>query len=927
MKRLLRSCIDFGGEISPEQLVQNFQKLVQGRIEWNRPDDARVYEFLTLYFQQRLELPSVQTVTDYFDKTGDVEATERIKDIAAAPWYIRTNYSHLIQTLLEEQNRIKATVLLKEAHEILNKGLIFTEGREKVRKQGVRDALIHFQQKSHDLVLTGYTARTAGDIRLDGQAVWDGYQEAKVNKDKVWGKLTGIDKIDTISHGIKKGELWIHAAYPGELKTTLALNWCYNLVTRYKANVLYYSFEMPYEQLRLQVYVLHSSHAKWLREGYRPLDYRRVRDGQLTEEEEVFYQKVIDDFCNNPEYCQFEIRSPDRDLTLEDIQLDAELMHKQMEIGLIVLDHGQLMEARKSKRSKDYTVELNSVIRDTKKLCLHFNHGEKIPVLMLFQINRQGKEEANKTEGRYKASALSYANECVVGGTLVKTARGLLPIESVQFGDTVWSRSGWKPVLNTFDQGIRETLRVQTAHGLAITVTPNHLLRVLVDGQVQWLRADELKSGEHHLIGGFDSKEFPTDYPALPPIQFEKFEKPQGMAGTPLTVPARLTEYLAYLMGAYAGDGVAGTAYKIGFTGNRLEQNVLARLQDTFLRVFGHSITDARSPSRPGSFDLVKWSKALKRWFVEVGMDRQPGVPEAILRGPETCVVQYLRGLWDTDGSINNQNILWLSQKASHKRTLEEVQILMAGLGIETTLGQHTNTLKGQTYAGYHLRVRTQAGRARFAQVIGFTEAAKQDRLTQALRLRGMDRTLWPLGSLYLEVFDRYRQTIKFGRSTQKAASDIRAKRSNSVLAGAFRGLLEALSGIESDPQVDLLVSLYRSTRPHLVTAIIPDGPQQVYDIEVPGDHEYMTGGVLSHNCEKSADVITTTYLNDEHRRNGTTLFCNIKNRDNPIIEPFMAKVEFNCRRIYNLDGYQGADGTGMSVEDHQAVFAAMANV
>jgi len=40
-----------------------------------------------------------------------------------------------------------------------------------------------------------------------------------------------------------------------------------------------------------------------------------------------------------------------------------------------------------------------------------------------------------------------------------------------------------------------------------------------------------------------------------------------------------------------------------------------------------------------------------------------------------------------------------------------------------------------------------------------------------------------------------------------------------------------------------------------------------------------------------------------------------------------MAKVEFACRRIYNLDVYQGADGSGMSVEDHQAVLDAMANV
>lgn len=241
--------------------------------------------------------------------------------------------------------------------------------------------------------------------------MWKEYEQAKINKDKVWGKFSGLNEIDKVCHGIKKGELWVHAAFPGQLKTTLALNWCYNLVTRYKANVLYFSFEMPYEQIRLQVYVLHSANAKWKAMGYKPLDYRKVRDGDLSPEDEAFYQKVIEDFTNNPDYCHFEIKSPDRDFTIDDIRLEAELTHKQLEVGLIVLDHGQLIEARKGKKSKDYVIELNSVVRDAKKLALHFNHGEKIPVLMLFQINRQGYEEALKNNGKYKISALSYANE------------------------------------------------------------------------------------------------------------------------------------------------------------------------------------------------------------------------------------------------------------------------------------------------------------------------------------------------------------------------------------------------------------------------------------------------------------------------------------------------------------------------------------
>jgi hypothetical protein len=104
-------------------------------------------------------------------------------------------------------------------------------------------------------------------------------------------------------------------------------------------------------------------------------------------------------------------------------------------------------------------------------------------------------------------------------------------------------------------------------------------------------------------------------------------------------------------------------------------------------------------------------------------------------------------------------------------------------------------------------------------------------------------------------------------------------------------------------------------------------GTARVYDLEVSGDHEYATAGLLSHNCEKSADIITTTYLNDDHRRNGTTVFCNLKNRDNPLFEPFVASVNFTSRRISNMNAINSAGGRGMAVEDHQEALRMMMNV
>jgi replicative DNA helicase len=430
MKGLLRSVIDYGPDASGRDphsdLVTNLQRLITSKLEWSQPADERLYHFVIDFFRQRLEVPSRQSVLDFFEGTGDQEAIERLKDFDSAQPYYRTNFAHLLQKTVEKQNEIKGIYLLKQSQEIIQKGLIL----DKVKKQGLKDGLTHFSLNASQLLLEDSSARTYGNLREDGQEVWNDYLLAKSNKGQAWGKLCGLVEIDRVVKGAKRGELWVHAAHAGELKTTFALNWAYNLITQYRSSVFYCSLEMPYEQLRTMIYVMHSSNGRFkanaVNQGLdpadcEPLDYDKVKDGELDPKQEKFYQLVISDFEKNPEYGSFMVWSPDRDVSIDDIRQESEIRNKENEIGLIILDHGGLIEARATKRNKDYTIELNSVLRDAKKLAMHFNSGLKVPVMLLFQINREGKDYADKNEGRYKLKALSYANEAERSADIVTT--------------------------------------------------------------------------------------------------------------------------------------------------------------------------------------------------------------------------------------------------------------------------------------------------------------------------------------------------------------------------------------------------------------------------------------------------------------------------------------------------------------------------
>jgi replicative DNA helicase len=414
---LLRSVIDYDGGISQENLNSNYKCLLDANLEWTRLDDQKIFQFIERYFQQHLEVPQKVTVLDYFESCKDIETAERIKDLEKAAPYIRTNYAHLITTLREDQRKIRAITLFKEAQDIASKG-IEIEG-EKVH--GVEAAITHLA--THINRLRGPNqAKLDGNIRTEGQAVWDEYAEIKRNPSAAFGNLSGINPIDVGCRGIKRGNLWIHAGFAGELKTCFALNWSHNLVTRYRNNVFYISLEMTREHIRRKIYGMHSTLKRFATEGIPALDYKKIRDGALSPEQEAAYQVVISDFNNNPEYGSFDVWRPAEDVTVDDIRARAEGVHRQTPLGLIVIDHGGLVEPRKKKKRLGVGDELNSVVRDAKKrLALDFNGGEGVPVLLLWQLNRQGKDAAEKADGVYKMSALSYANEAERSADVVTT--------------------------------------------------------------------------------------------------------------------------------------------------------------------------------------------------------------------------------------------------------------------------------------------------------------------------------------------------------------------------------------------------------------------------------------------------------------------------------------------------------------------------
>jgi len=209
--------------------------------------------------------------------------------------------------------------------------------------------------------------------------------------------------------------------------TTFALNWVYRAAFLLQWNVYYLSLEMPVDQLQRIMYVMHSNHPKFQGQGWPKLTYRLVRDGEdeegnpISEHQLEFYYHIIDDIEQNRGrgYGSLYVHSPDEDMTVPKLKQALELRHAQVPVHMCVIDHFALMKP--AQYSGNYYTDLNSILRDAKRLALSFNQGERLALLGLLQINRQGKLDAEKNDGVYKMQALADANEAERSSDVITT--------------------------------------------------------------------------------------------------------------------------------------------------------------------------------------------------------------------------------------------------------------------------------------------------------------------------------------------------------------------------------------------------------------------------------------------------------------------------------------------------------------------------
>lgn len=95
------------------------------------------------------------------------------------------------------------------------------------------------------------------------------------------------------------------------------------------------------------------------------------------------------------------------------------------------------------------------------------------------------------------------SGKCTVKGTQILTDQGLKSIEDVHISDLVWTGWSWRPVIKTFDEGIKDGVTIATKHltrdgAWSLTGSLKHRVQALhpETGKIDWVHMKDLIQGQ-----------------------------------------------------------------------------------------------------------------------------------------------------------------------------------------------------------------------------------------------------------------------------------------------------------------------------------------------------------------------------------------------------------------------------------------------
>ena len=654
------------------------------------------------------------------------------------------------------------------------------------------------------------------------------------NQDKLMGVPTGFHALDQMLGGFQQSDLIIFAARPGMGKTSFALSIIEKVALNLKSRIAIFSLEMSAEQLVQRLLSMKSR-----------IDSHRMRLGNVYEDEWPILLEVANDLSNSNIFID---DTPGA--TVNEIRTKARRIYAEHGLDLLIIDYMQLMSGSSGgSRNENRQQEISYISRSLKGLARELN----IPVLALSQLSRAVEGRADK---RPMLSDLRESG-CLTGDTPVYLPdEGVyVPIRQLEecTGFNVLSLNPSTLQLETskvshaFCTGMKPVFKLKTQLGRSIRATGNHKF-LTIEG---WKRLDQIKDGEHIAL-------------------------PRVLMGTSLS--QTMTDSELALLGHLLGDGCTLPRHAIQYTTREhdLAEIVSALSQDVFADKITVKIKHERTWYQVYLSSTAQLTHGKRNpvatWMEELNAfglrSHEKYIPTKVFEQPQDAIALFLRHLWSTDGCVR---MTWgkkprpvIYYASSSKKLAIDVQSLLLRLGINGRVRRIPQGEKGRDQFHVILSGRQEIGR--FIHYIGAIGKYKRESLQEITRWikerkANTNRDIIP------------RQIWRMHAVPAMQQKNITTRQMQAGLGHAYCGTTLYKQNVSRERAPRLANVVESNALKNLassdiywdkVVSTVFDGHERVYDLTVPGNHNFVAGNIIVHNSiEQDADAVMFLYRED----------------------------------------------------------------
>ena len=301
-------------------------------------------------------------------------------------------------------------------------------------------------------------------------------------------------------------------------------------------------------------------------------------------------------------------------------------------------------------------------------------------------------------------------------------------------------------------------------------------------------------------------------------------------------VPSGLDCDLAKIFGYFLGDGYLDKR-SITFKDERYDVlNHYKSLFEELTGINGH----IRKVSKKNCYQLSINSSALTSLFEQVSLD----LFDYIGKSPDTCVVAFLRGFFDADGSVDGKSG-YVSCAQKNNETIIKIQLLLDRLGVRSRLRKylHKGNLINQ------LDIRDNDSITKFARTIGFTSQEKLRKLRMKIGKMKFTQLMTPIRREELKElikeFGIYPSAVLKPKKVQ-CVGEVELRRIVSCLANK-KPLTE-----QAREKLNFLITLMNSDiKWEKISSITIEDTQKIfYDFGVETMENYLANGFCVHNSQ-----------------------------------------------------------------------------